>query len=320
METRVNYTAVGAFVVVLTIALVAGILWLTTGLGREQHNFYLAYVSESVSGLNVNAPVKYRGVDVGYVSEISLRPDNPDEVRLLMAITHGTPVKTDSLAILSLQGLTGIAYIDLTGGTRESARLYATPGSPYPVIETGPSLLARLDAAASTLFTNIEKVSDSLSGFLDEETATDFRATLVNIRHFTERLDRILTDENTELLSESLQSLHAVAQTLSNNAENLDALISNVADASARLPAMAERVEALTVTLGEAGDEFAGAMRETRAEVRNVSQHLAPQAADVLTDLRAISASLQRFVEDLENDPALLLHGRRERRAGPGER
>lgn len=320
METRVNYTAVGAFVVVLTIALVAGILWLTTGLGREQYNYYLAYVKESVSGLNVNAPVKYRGVDVGYVSEISLRPDNPEEVRLLMAIAQDTPVKTDTIAILSLQGLTGIAFIDLTGGTRGAERLYATPGEEYPVIETGPSLLARLDEAASKIFTNIERVSDSLSGFLDAETATDFRETLANIRAFTERLDLILTDENAERISASLQSLHELAQTLSNNAENLDALIRNVADASERLPAIAERVDGLTVTLNEAGEEFAGAMRETRAEVRAVSQHLAPQAADVLTDLRATSASLQRFVEDLENDPALLLHGRRERRAGPGER
>jgi phospholipid/cholesterol/gamma-HCH transport system substrate-binding protein len=319
MEARVNYAAVGAFVVALAVAAIAGVLWLTTGLTRTQYNQYLAYVTESVSGLNVGAPVKYRGVDVGFVREIGLRPGNPEEVRLLMEIERGTPVKEDTIAILSVQGLTGIAFIDLTGGTAGAAMLMATPGEEYPVIETGPSLLARLDEAASKMFTNIERLTDSLYGFLDEDTQEDFRATLSNIRTVTARLEQVLTDENAEKMGETVDAVHTVAMTLSRNNQDLESILNDMAAATARFPGVMERVDHLTGTLEEAGGDFSETMRVTRGEVRNLSQHVAPQASEVLLELRSAASSLQRFVDELEGDPALLLHGRRDRRLGPGE-
>ena len=109
METKVNYAFVGAFVLVLGAALVAGVLWLATG-GMMQKKYapYLAVENESVAGLNLNAPVKYNGVDVGKVEVIRLDPHNPERVILLFAIERGTPIKTDTVAILKTQGLTGI--------------------------------------------------------------------------------------------------------------------------------------------------------------------------------------------------------------------
>ena len=73
METKVNYAAVGAFVVLLGAVLIASVLWLASG-GAWQKKFdlYLAIEDESVAGLNLNAPVKYNGVDVGKVQQIQL--------------------------------------------------------------------------------------------------------------------------------------------------------------------------------------------------------------------------------------------------------
>ena len=124
METKVNYMLVGGFVLVLGAALIAGLLWLASGGGfQKKYDLYLALVEESVAGLNLNAPVKYRGVDVGKVRDIRLDPHKPEQVRLLFAIERGTPIKQDTQAMLKTQGLTGIAYVELDGGSLASPPL-----------------------------------------------------------------------------------------------------------------------------------------------------------------------------------------------------
>jgi phospholipid/cholesterol/gamma-HCH transport system substrate-binding protein len=137
----VNYPLVGAFVLVLGSLLIAGALWLASGGAlQKKYDLYLAIENESVAGLNVNAPVKYNGVDVGKVRLIELDPANPERVTLLFAIERGTPIKEDTVAVLKTQGLTGIAYVELGGGTRDAPPLLARDGSDYPVIRTKPSL------------------------------------------------------------------------------------------------------------------------------------------------------------------------------------
>jgi hypothetical protein len=96
---------------------------------------------------------------VGKVREIRLDRDNPDRVILLFAIERGTPIKEDTEAVLKTQGLTGIAYVELSGGTRESPRLRATAQNQYPVIRTKPSLSARLENVLSTVLAKLDSTS-----------------------------------------------------------------------------------------------------------------------------------------------------------------
>ncbi len=166
MEEKVNFAVVGVFVLVLSAALIGGVLWLSSGksYGRS-YDIYRTYMKESVAGLNLNAPVRYRGVEVGRVKKIALAPGNVEQVQVTLAIESGTPIKTDTVAILSTQGLTGIAFVDLTGGGRDSPALTAQNGEPYPVINSGPSLMVRLDASlidVASTFKNAARLSEDL--------------------------------------------------------------------------------------------------------------------------------------------------------------
>ena len=182
METKVNYAVVGIFVVVLGTAFVAAVLWLASGGGfQKSYGYYLALVNESVSGLNVNAPVKYRGVDVGKVSSIELDPENPEQVRLTFAIEEGTPIKEDTEAVLKTQGLTGIAYVELSGGSRESPALRAAANERYPVIRTKPSLAARLENVLTSVLGNVDRTTASVNAMLSEENQVAFKAALADI-------------------------------------------------------------------------------------------------------------------------------------------
>ena len=81
--------------------LIFAVLWLASGgTLQKKYDLYLAIVAESVAGLNLNAPVKYNGVDVGKVQNIQLDPENPERVELLFAIERGTPIKVDTVAVL----------------------------------------------------------------------------------------------------------------------------------------------------------------------------------------------------------------------------
>ena len=160
---------VGAFVLLFGAALVGGTLWLSSGEAyRQSYQTYLVYMSESVAGLSPDATVSYRGVQVGRVRKIELAPNNGELVRLTLDIVKGTPIKQDTIAVLRTQGLTGIAHVELSGGSPSSPPLTAKPGEQYPVIPSGPSLLARLDTAVTDLLDNLNKSSSSLNAVLDD--------------------------------------------------------------------------------------------------------------------------------------------------------
>src|SRR3990167_263035 len=93
MEANVNYTVVGLFVIILTAAFVFGIIWLSSGAYWEkEYQTYQVFMQESVSGLNIDSPVEYNGVNVGTVSYISIDQKNPKLVQVLLSIKQGTPI------------------------------------------------------------------------------------------------------------------------------------------------------------------------------------------------------------------------------------
>ena len=149
MESRINYTIVGIFVVLLLAGLVSFVYWLGKYGYKQEHDYYYVYMVESVSGLSSEASVKYRGVDVGIVEKMGLNPKNSEEVELLLKLKHGTQIKVDTRATLKSFGMTGLAFVELTGG-RKDAPLLAR-GDTIPIIPAAPSTYARLDESLTVL-------------------------------------------------------------------------------------------------------------------------------------------------------------------------
>ena len=179
MDDKVNYSLVGAFVLVLGAALVAGVLWLAAGLGGKQAmDPYQAVIQESVAGLNVDAPVKYLGVDVGKVSGIEIDAQNSQQVRLYFLIQRGTPIKRDSQAVLKTQGLTGIAYVELTGGSEGAPPLVAGADGAAPMIPFKLSLGARLENVLTNALATVDRVSNNVNAVFDADNRAALKAVL----------------------------------------------------------------------------------------------------------------------------------------------
>ena len=303
-----NYAIVGAFVLVLGAALIAGALWLVSGGSfQTKYDFYLAMVDESVAGLNLNAPVKYSGVDVGKVQGIKLDPMNPERVQLTFAIVRGTPIKVDTVAVLKTQGLTGIAYVELSGGARDSPLLTATVDGQYPVIRTKPSLSARLENVLTTVLEKLDKTSSNI--------------------------DALLSNENREAFKSALADIAIVARTIAAKKNTIDSGISSAArtfDNSARLTAQlgpvvdrigrgADALEKLGNDAALASTNASNAVTAVGSDVQKFTTSTLTEVQRVLAEISVLTASLRRLSEQTQRDPGSLLRGRSPPLEGPGD-
>jgi len=308
MESKVSFAIVGAFVLLLGAALVGGVLWLSSGKSyRESYETYLVYMPESVSGLSPDAPVRYRGVQVGRVTGIELAEDSGEQVRLTLGIEKGTPIKQDTVAVLRTQGLTGIAHVELSGGSRQSPLLRPKPGEKYPVIASGPSLLARLDTAVFDLLRNLNRSSESFNALLDEGNRNSLARTLANL----ELVSRTLAQR-----SKSIDASLVNAAQATENATRLTAEMSGLV---ARVERSADTFDRMSQQVSRASDDVAGTVRGAGADVQRFTGETLPEARALIGELRALSESLRRFSAELERNPALLVQGRPAAKPGPGE-
>jgi phospholipid/cholesterol/gamma-HCH transport system substrate-binding protein len=307
MEPRVNYTIVGVFVVVLGAALLSAVLWL----GQEHHDTvydpYYAFMGESVSGLNVNAPVKYRGVEVGRVKALLLDPQNPEQVRLTLEIARGTPIKEDTLATLSMQGLTGLAFVDLTGGSREAPLLKPRAGEPYPVIKSKPSLLVRMDQAVSTLLTNLNQIAMNLNDLVDEESRTSFSEFLANLASLSEAL---------AARESQLDHLLASAGRVIGNTEKVSAQLPTLI---ARISDSIESLQHMTQDIAQTSRNVSTIVTGNQQNIERFTSQTLSEVALLVGELRQLTVTFQRLAQQLEQEPSALIFGRRPLPPGPGE-
>lgn len=304
MEEKVNFALVGVFVVVLSIALLGGVLWFSSGKSYgTAYDIYQTYMQESVSGLNLNSPVRYRGVEVGRVRQISLAPGNVEQVQLTLEVEHGTPVKADTLAVLQSHGITGIAYVELTGGTRESPLLQKQAGEEYPVIKTEPSLMRRLDTSVSSLLINLNRAAENLNAVLDKR--------------------------NQHAIKKILADLETVAHTLSTRSPSIDAglrdaahTFQNASRVSDDLPALVQRVQDSADAFGRMSDrwDLAGTRAiNTLDSTQQFTRETLPEFHQMVLEMRELTSSLRRVSDQLEQNPSVLLYGKPKAKLGPGE-
>ena len=144
MESDKHYLLEGIFVIVLAVAAAFAFVWLSKT-GHRDDVLYRVAFNESVSGLKPGEPVKYHGVDVGVVKALSLDPQDARRVLVDITLNNGTPVKTDTRAKLKLKGITGLVYVELSGGSPDAQLLAAstTPGE-VPLIPSDKSDLTNL--------------------------------------------------------------------------------------------------------------------------------------------------------------------------------
>ncbi len=312
----------GAFVLCLGAILIVTVLWLASG-GNLQKKYvlYLAILDESVAGLNINAPVKYHGVDVGKVKSINLDVHNPELVRLIFAIERDIPIKVDTVAVLKTQGLTGIAYIELDGGAVNAAPLVANGDEKYPVIQTKPSLSTRLETVLTTVLAKLDNTSSNIDSLLSAENQASFKDALANIATVT----KTIAARNREI-DQGIVSAARAAHNTERATEKLNPVIDKLDPALAQLNATIAQINRSAIAIEKVSNEAAIASKSVSKTVESVGANIEhhtdatlPELQRLLAELNELSASLKRLSEQTERDPSSLLRGRSPVLDGPGE-
>ncbi|MBA4696816.1 MAG: MCE family protein [Legionella sp.] len=308
MEAKTNYTVVGIIVLILIGGLISTMLWLSVGFNQKNYHLYEVHMREATSGLNNEAPVKFNGVQVGFVKRIGLNQDDPQEVNLLLNIEEGTPITVSTTATLIAQGITGNTYVGLSATSSDLTPLRAVPPNPYPIIPAKPSLLKQLDSVLKDVGENINKVSLRVDEVLDKE----------NIMHIKESLGNIKTA--TAVLASDSKMIHR-------SLTNLDVVLKNGAKASEKFGEAMGQLEGgikhfnqMADSMKQAGSGVAETMRSGKVAIDKISQQALPPAVVLLQRLETIAVNLEKLSTQLRQNPSVVVRGLRAPPLGPGEK
>jgi paraquat-inducible protein B len=337
MSQRANPTTIGLFVVGAVVLAIIGVGALGSGQLFGSRTTFISYFDESVNGLDVGAPVKFKGVPIGEVTDIKLRVDLENETFQVpvqyqinltpVTDTTGAPLNLDNPQLLRDQiedGLraqlqlesivTGKLYVELTYVSNPKSVVVAQGRSPHLEIPTQLSPLARLGEEASGLMTNlrrfdVSKINENLVTFL------------VNAN---EKLDQLDAEEINRSVLSTIESIRSVVES-----EDVQTAVEDVPAITSRLRDTATKAERLVTRLNESVDPTAEELQATNKELRatlrrmrgtltelnrtlSTDSGIGYQTQDALEKLANAAEALRVLVQSLERNPSMFIRGKEE--------
>ena len=315
METRASYVVVGTFVLALFAAAFGVVIFLTRANLEEAPRPYMSYFSGSVTGLQIGSAVRYRGVPVGTVTDIRIDPANVEQVRVVMAIVHATPIKTDTVATLGLQGITGVAYIELSGGTRKSPALATEPGEKFSVIQTKTSGIEQVLTKAPELLERAVTITERLTLFLDDGNVNAVSETLKNLSTLTGTLAG-RTDEINQVLADSRKTFSALREAAEGIAQLTGELKGKVGPITTGAQDVITDVQATLADARKAiggfdkvATQLEGIIKDNREPLRDFSSGGLYELSQFIAEARVLIAAFARLSSQIERDPARFFFG-----------
>jgi phospholipid/cholesterol/gamma-HCH transport system substrate-binding protein len=309
MENRAHALAAGLFTLLLGAALVAAAFWI-----RGQPIALDSYVLQtrgSVSGLNTQANVRYRGVEVGKVEAIRFDPQDPRTILVDISVRAGTPLTRGTYAQLAAQGITGLSYVELEDDG-SSAEL-RTPDDAAR-IDLRPSFLERFSGSGEQLVGRIAAVAARLETWLSDDNRQQTERALAAIERAAQDVSAL-----TNGMQAGAKALPELAGATAQTLKDAQALIADVRSLTATLERRSETLERVAASAERIGTSIEQVARAGDTLVQAVGAETVPRLNVLLDDIARSSRSLERMIADLSADPSSVVFGRTAAAPGPGE-
>jgi len=315
MENKAHALAAGLFVALLAALLLLLGAWLTRDAG-DRHPYEIS-TRESVTGLQEQAPVRYRGVDVGKVTAIGFDPKAQGNVLVRMEIERGTPITRETFATLSFQGVTGLAFVQLDDSGQPAPRLEPNDEVP-PRIPLRPGLLSKLTSKGEAILDQVEQATARLNQLLEPANQQRVGGAIDNIARAAADISKLSTSLDRTITAQFgpervdipalVQRTDAALASLRSTSEETRATIREIGDTARRLnekDGPLDRLAAGTEALSHAADSFNAATL--------------PRINRVTEDTSRAVRQLSRTVNNINDNPQSLIFGTGRIEPGPGE-
>jgi phospholipid/cholesterol/gamma-HCH transport system substrate-binding protein len=303
METRANYLIIGVFVLGLLGALLGFIYWMKNDAsGPEGKNYYVLF-DGSVQGLTEASPVLFNGIRYGAVRTLELLPEDTRKVRVLITVRSATPVRTNSRARISQQGLAGFIAMEITPGTPDAPMLEAKANEKYPVIYADPAaggFLAGVSDAAGQANALMVRLNDLVANNQDS-----LRRTITNVEAFTNAMA-----ERKDDAAALIQDLRKLTERLNGIAVKVDSAVDRVAGAASDNPdSVVSQVQQAATSFRRLADKLDKSLGDKSVELTAQAERSLREFELFMKDGRRLAESLDRVVQKVERNPSGFLLG-----------
>lgn len=294
-----NFT-VGLFVSVAIAAFVLFVIWLTGRSGAEELTRYTLMFHRDVSGLTVGGPVKYMGMNVGSVIHMTLNSSKGMRVQVDIQILESTPVDSGTYASLALQGITGVAVVNLASEPGAHPPLPETPRGQYPEIPVRDVGFAAVLSSAPEIMVKLDLLLTRAGAMLGDENRAAVGSALQNVEALSAALagsgDTLaaLPQELSDTLADIQATVGRLQEVIGQLQPDLGAALANVNRSSENLAALTGRLDDL---LGRHEDDLSRFLEDGLGE-----------APALLRETRRALRELEKLMAELRQDPSQLIH------------
>ncbi len=310
METRSNYVVVGIVTFILILLLVVFTIWLARFSDGETKEYDIFF--KSVGGLNNGSSVAYSGVNVGQVTRVGLWRNDPEFVRVRIALDVDTPILEGTVATISGVGFTGVSELQLSGGLRGGVEIKCPDVEPeaicpdgVPVIPTKPGALGELLNNAPLLVERMATLTERLTILLSDENQKSLSNILTNVDRLTNGLADQTPDINATIrqsqrtLVQAEETLQKLSTLTDNTGQFLDKNGNKVVnELTETLKTARNSLEALENTLNNANPS-----------IEKLNTETIPEANKLLRDLQQLSSTLNSVSDKIDQQGAGALLG-----------
>ncbi len=319
MNNKVNYTFVGIMVLIIITLMFSFIIWLIRPNSSENFTKYYIYFNESVAGLNVNSPVKYKGVNMGKVLSIKISPKNYNEIQVLIKLQQNTPINQSTRATLNIQGVTGLVFINLSLGNK-NALLLKKDKDKIMTIKTAPSLFNRVEKSLGGLTVKLSDSLDNLNKILNKQNINNLAITLQQTRELMSRASKILNDKTIKHFHNTLDNIDKISTNMNKMLPKITVLIHKSGDFTDKVSTSIAQMTSSYKNIEHSMFAFKVALKNGDFNFKKISQNTLKNLNISLYKFNNTLLRVNNIIKHYQNHSSAMLFEIKKQPKGPGER